>query len=95
MDRATGKTTRLIDAYIQDGFSSIGEWILIEDHSQKTSSASHLLEKLTRRAKSEHSGSIIVEKKLENGCLFFRFVKTGISTPIGKEQIYRIKQKKH
>ena len=63
--RHSGRTTRMIDQYIQWIFDSPNEWITIEDHHNDVRNHKDVFEKIKRRLISEHEGLI------KYGCIVF------------------------
>ena len=55
-NRATGRTTRLVDYYIQKLFNNPNEEIEIIDHYNIQQSNSHLTQMILRRLYEEHRG---------------------------------------
>ena len=73
--RQKGRTTRLIDKYIQELFNHNGEWVTINDHTDLSSEqvchlqmTRQLVDKIIRRLKIEHNygktDKITIEKRL-------------------------------
>lgn len=73
--RQKGRTTRLIDKYIQELFNHNGEWVTINDHTDLSAEqvcrlqmARQLVDKIIRRLKIEHNygktDKITIEKRL-------------------------------
>lgn len=73
--RQKGRTTRLIDKYIQDLFNHNGEWVTINDHTDLAieqeyhlQMTRHLFNKIVQRLKFEHNygktDNITIEKRL-------------------------------
>ena len=58
-NRATGRTTRLVDYYIQELFNHPNEEVEIIDHTTMTQSNIHLTQMILRRMYEEHRGSKI------------------------------------
>lgn len=54
--RATGRTTRLVDDYIQQIYNHQGEWVKIADHHPSKQAAKVVFDKVCGRLKYEHSG---------------------------------------
>lgn len=52
--RITGRTTRQADAYIQQLFNSMGEWVRICDHYSGIRADEMLVQKIYRRMEMEH-----------------------------------------
>lgn len=52
--RATGRTTRLVDMYIQILFKNFGEWVEIRDHHDTLKSNDFLINKIGKRITLEH-----------------------------------------
>lgn len=52
--KATGRTTRLADEYIQELFNNVGEWIPIEDHYGYWQSNKRLHDIIANRLYAEH-----------------------------------------
>ena len=55
-NRATGRTTRLVDYYIQELFNHPNEEIKIVDHTNTQQSNIHLTQMILRRIYEEHRG---------------------------------------
>lgn len=55
-DRSTGRTTRLIDYYIQELFNNPNSEIEIIDHTNTQQSNIHLTQMILRRLDNEHRG---------------------------------------
>jgi hypothetical protein len=56
-ERATGRSTRLIDKYIQEFFTNpIGEAVYVSDHWNDIKAHKTLLERVVSRLKIEHPG---------------------------------------
>ena len=55
-NRATGRTTRLVDYYIQELFNHPNEEIEIIDHNNTQQSNIHLTQMILRRMYEEHRG---------------------------------------
>ena len=53
--RATGRTTRLVDEYIQKIYKNKGEWVKIADHYPSKQAGKMLADKVAARLKAEHS----------------------------------------
>lgn len=53
--RATGRTTRLVDEYIQKIYENKGEWVKIADHYHSKQADKMLADKVAERLKAEHS----------------------------------------
>lgn len=61
--KATGRTTRLIDEYVQELFNAkIGEWICPLDHFFDYRATEWLISRLATRMKNEHGIEIEVKK---------------------------------
>ena len=55
-NRATGRTTRLVDHYIQELFNNPNKEIEIIDHTNTQQSNIHLTQMILRRTYEEHRG---------------------------------------
>ena len=53
--RATGRTTRLVDEYIQQIYNNQGEWVRIADHYPSKQADKVVFDKVCGRLKYEHS----------------------------------------
>lgn len=62
--RATGRSTRLADNYIQELFNNQNTWITITDHFGDKRSASILSNRIVKRLKFEHGDSIDIKEQL-------------------------------
>lgn len=56
--RATGRSTRLIDEYIQKLFENRGQWIKIYDHYESKQAHNILANKIIKRIQNEHPGTV-------------------------------------
>lgn len=54
LNRASGRTTRLVDSYIQELYNNIGEWVEIFDHYNSKMAHITLLKKIYNRICFEH-----------------------------------------
>lgn len=61
--RITGRTTRQVDAYIQQLFNSMGEWVHIYDHYPNVRADRMLADKIYRRMEMEHRIKLDVRRK--------------------------------
>lgn len=61
--RITGRTTRQVDAYIQQLFNSMGEWVRICDHYSGIRADEMLVHKIYRRMEMEHRINLDVRRK--------------------------------
>ena len=64
MVRMTGRTTRLVDSYIQLLFENIGEYIKVKDHYNHIRADKHLIERIEERLYREYA--IKVDKIVRN-----------------------------
>lgn len=64
LQRKTGRTTRLVDSYIQKLFTNQNTWITIKDHHNTNLAAVCLADKIVKRLEIEHGQSIDVKKQL-------------------------------
>ena len=53
-ERASGRTTRMIDEYIQELYNHQGEWIEITDHWPTHRASDNILRKIIQRMELEH-----------------------------------------
>ena len=58
--RASGRTTRRVDKYIQDLFNSGGEWITVYDHYPTKQAAKMVVDMIRRRLEIEHHREVEV-----------------------------------
>lgn len=62
--RASGRTTRQVDKYIQELFNAgIGEWITLYDHSGCRTGNDGLFHKIRKRMEFEHGINLEVKRK--------------------------------
>lgn len=73
--KATGRTTRLADDYIQQLFKNIGKWVLVVDHFPIRKATEGLVDIIANRLISEHNIVIEIDKTTVNG------TKIGIKIP--------------
>lgn len=78
LERHTGRTTRLIDGYIQQLYDQRGDWIVIEDHYNSKSANDMLLKKVLQRLHNEHSIDQIEIDKMRNAIRITRSSRDGI-----------------
>lgn len=52
--RASGRTTRLIDKYVQELFNNPNEWVNVYDHWPERRAAAMLVDKIRQRLDYEH-----------------------------------------
>lgn len=62
--RATGRSTRLADNYIQELFNNQDTWITIKDHFNSNNAARMLSNTIVKRLKFEHGDSIDIKEQL-------------------------------
>ena len=53
--RDTGRTTRIVDEYIQKIYENKGEWVKIADHHYSAQANKMVADKVAARLKAEHS----------------------------------------
>ena len=63
-DRGTGRTTRLIDSYIQELFNNKGSHIDIKDHYNSREADRILVNKIEKRLQSEHFVTYTIKEKV-------------------------------
>lgn len=71
--RRTGRTTRLVDGYIQKLYRKLGEWVHIRDHGYTRQDDSLLERNILRRMEIEHQEDKI-ERRHHNGRIELRIV---------------------
>lgn len=59
--RASGRTTRLVDKYVQELFNNLGEWVRISDHFPGRRANEMLMAKIRRRMEIEHHITLDVD----------------------------------
>jgi hypothetical protein len=69
--RGTGRTTRLVDGYIQKLYRKLGEWVPIRDHGYTRQDDSLLERNILRRMEIEHQEDKI-ERRHHNGRIELR-----------------------
>ncbi|WP_289300065.1 hypothetical protein [Xylanibacter muris] len=63
-NRASGRTTRQVDNYIQELFNAkIGEWITLFDHSECRTGNDGLFHKIRKRMEFEHGINLEVKRE--------------------------------
>lgn len=65
--KATGRTTRLADDYIQQLFKNIGNWVLVVDHFPIHKATEGLVDIIANRLISEHNIVIEINKNTVTG----------------------------
>lgn len=80
--RQKGRTTRLVDRYIQELFNHNNEWITITDHTDlpsenecKLRMAKHLFDRILKRLRYEHNygvdkSKLSIEHRVNDDCEF-------------------------
>lgn len=58
MSRASGRTTRLVDSYVQILFNDPDKSVFIKDHNESFQSNISLVERINQRLKVEHKVSL-------------------------------------
>lgn len=53
--KATGRTTKLADDYIQVLFKNIGNWVSVKDHFPTRRATEHLIDVISNRLIAEHN----------------------------------------
>ena len=61
--RATGRTTRLVDSYVQEFFTRGNQWIYIKDHTDTRESNRMVMMKGVQRLSSEHGIFPLIDNK--------------------------------
>ena len=64
--RMTGRTTQMVDGFIQKLYKNEGEWVEIYDHYPSRNAARMIMEKIIRRLQFEHPQDKIEVDKLNN-----------------------------
>lgn len=59
--RMTGRTTRIVDYYVQQLFEHPKEWIDIHDHFETKAADQNVLTRLVARMQNEHGIQLIVD----------------------------------
>lgn len=62
--RATGRTTRLVDEYIQQIYNNQGEWVRIADHYPSMQADKVVFDNVCGRLKYEHSSDEFKVRKM-------------------------------
>lgn len=60
--RKTGRTTRLVDKYIQELFEKRGEWILVADHYSTITATQLLIHRIQSRVMHEHHIQVLTDR---------------------------------
>lgn len=61
-DRASGKTTRLVDKYVQEIFENAGDWVSVHDHYPGLRAQMFLIERICSRFQAEHHINLEVRR---------------------------------
>ena len=64
--RMTGRTTQMVDGFIQKLYKNEGEWVEIYDHYPSRNADHMIMEKIIRRLQFEHPQDKIEVDKLNN-----------------------------
>lgn len=64
--RMTGRTTQMVDGFIQKLYKNEGEWVEIYDHYPSRNADRMIMEKIIRRMQFEHPQDKIEVDKLNN-----------------------------
>lgn len=84
MFRSTGRTTRLVDDYVQKLFDNKGEWITIKDHYIAKNADIILCRRICQRLTNEHPNDTFEIGKQNT--------RIRITTPQNVERSNRIKE---
>lgn len=68
----TGKTTRLVDAYIQDLFQNNDEFLIIKDHTNYADNNRDLLNRITLRLRQEFPHIKYITNTFDTGKLLIK-----------------------
>ena len=83
--RMTGKTTRMIDEFVQKLYENEGEWIEIYDHFPSMNDDRMVLEKVIKRMQFEHPQDKLEIDKLNNRIKLTWCQRDGLEMNYGKE----------
>lgn len=89
--RKTGRTTRLVDMYIQDLFNRRGEWVKIFDHFRGRQASEMLVRLIQRRLMNEH-GITNNDLEFDRGKCALRLVSKEQGFSMHKYEIEQIEQ---
>ncbi len=83
--RMTGKTTRMVDEFVQKLYKNEGEWVEIYDHYPSIQADRMVFEKVIKRMMFEHPQDKIEVDKLNNRIKLTWCQRDGIEMNYGQE----------
>ena len=84
--RMTGRTTQMVDGFIQKLYKNEGEWVEIYDHYPSRNADRMIMEKIIRRMQFEHPQDKIEIDKLNNRLKLTWCQKDGLWSKIDEEE---------
>ena len=84
--RMTGRSTRMVDEFIQKLYKNEGEWVEVYDHYPSINASKMVLAKVSRRMLFEHPQDKIDIDKLNNRIKLTWCQRDGLWTEIDEEE---------
>lgn len=89
--RKTGRTTRLVDAFVQELFEKRGEWVNIFDHYHERNASELLIKRIVARLKNEH-GVTSTDLDVNYNAMSMRILPIECDFSMHKYEIEQIEQ---
>lgn len=84
--RMTGRTTKMVDEFIQKLYKNKGEWIEIYDHYPSRNADRMIIDKIIRRMQIEHPQDKLEIDKLNNRLKLTWCQRDGLWSKIDEEE---------
>lgn len=84
--RMTGRTTRMVDEFIQKLYKNEGEWVPIYDHYPSIQAHRMMLQKVIKRMEFEHPSDKFEIDKLNNSIKLTWCQRDGLWAEIDEEE---------
>lgn len=88
--RMTGKTTRMVDEFVQKLYENEGEWVEIYDHFPSIQAHRMIFEKVIKRMLIEHPQDKIEVDKLNNRIKLTWCQRDGLWAGIDEEEKFKL-----
>ena len=89
--RKTGRTTRLVDAFVQELFEKRGEWVKIFDHYHERNASRLLIKRIVARLNNEH-GITSTDLDVDYNTMSMRILPIECDFSLHKYEIEQIEQ---
>jgi len=84
--RMTGRTTKMVDEFVQKLYKNEGEWVEMYDHFPSMQASRMVLEKVIKRMQIEHPQDKIEIDKLNNRIKLTWCLRDGLCAEIDEEE---------